>query len=101
MSEFLERLLGPDAVQAAGLIVGASGALGTVRLYLRHRGRLELERERSRRARFRALALAKTVTLLRPGSRVLERDPDGGVCLVDCSGVAEAAAPARVSGEAA
>jgi hypothetical protein len=92
----LQELVGAGGLKAAGILVGSGGLFGAVRLYVRHRGRLQLERERSRRARFRALVLARTAPMLQPGTRLVERDPDGHLCVIDCTG-ASPAAPARLS----
>jgi hypothetical protein len=89
LSGILQVLLEPSGLKAVGLVLGSGGVFGAVRLYVRHHAQLELEREQSRRVRFRTLVLAKTALMVRPGTRVLARDPDGHLCLIDCFDVLE------------
>ncbi len=70
---------GPGLV---AVVLGVVAALSALRLYIRHRGRLQIEREQSSRSRSRSLALAKIIHTLRPGIQIVERDPDGHVRII-------------------
>jgi hypothetical protein len=74
---------GGSAVKVVALVLGTGGVFGLLRAYLQYRGRIESERQRTYRLRYRSLALSRIVRALHPGVRVVTRDADGHVYLIE------------------
>jgi hypothetical protein len=94
VSQVLLNVHGAGGAGTVLLGLGSAGLVGALPIYIHYRARLQLERERSRRARFRSLVIARAVAGLRPGTRLLERDADGHMCVIDCAQIRDAG-PAR------